>query len=239
MLIIGNIPLCYRQSLQAHLPEREEILCLPNSKKLPVQTAYHADMRLLHIGDGQLAIDCSIPPQQREKLWQIGYVITFLQELGERYPQDTALNIALVGEHALFNPQTVPHPLQQLLCQKYQPVPVRQGYTRCSTAILGPQAIITADTGIAAAAAKVGISVLHIRPGHILLPGYDYGFIGGCVGRVGDTLYSTGSLDRHPDGQAMRAFIRAQQLKLVQLTDGPLRDIGGMIWLPNRTNYKK
>ena len=55
---------------------------------------------------------------------------------------------------------------------------VKQGYTRCSLLPVDDQSFITSDTGIAKTLADYDTDVLLIRPGHILLPGFDYGFIG-------------------------------------------------------------
>ena len=54
-------------------------------------------------------------------------------------------------------------------------------------------------------------------------------FIGGCSGRTDDAVIFTGKLESHPDGAQMRSFIRIRNLQIVELADGPLIDIGGMI----------
>ena len=54
-------------------------------------------------------------------------------------------------------------------------------------------------------------------------------FIGGCSGRTDDAVIFTGKLESHPDGAQMRSFIRSRNLQIVELADGPLIDIGGMI----------
>ena len=65
-------------------------------------------------------------------------------------------------------------------------VNVSQGYAKCSTCVVGEDAIITYDRGIAKAADAAGMDVLVIEPGHVDLPGYDTGFIGGASGLVTD-----------------------------------------------------
>ena len=51
-------------------------------------------------------------------------------------------------------------------------------------AVVSNKAIITSDKVIAHEAKKVDLDVLLIPPGDIILPGLDYGFIGGCCGLI-------------------------------------------------------
>lgn len=63
-------------------------------------------------------------------------------------------------------------------------VPVRQGYARCSVAMLSERCAVTSDRGLASVLSEDGISVLLIRSGYIRLDGYNTGFIGGAGGRL-------------------------------------------------------
>lgn len=109
------------------------------------------------------------------------------------------------------------------------PVNVRQGYARCSIVPVDEDSIITYDRGIAKAAASAGMSVLTVEPGHVELPGYDTGFIGGTSGRVGNEIVFNGDLSAHPDFEAIRDFITERGLGLKYFSDRPLRDIGSII----------
>jgi hypothetical protein len=107
---------------------------------------------------------------------------------------------------------------------------VSQGYAHCSTLIISENAIITADTGIAAEAQKTGLDVLLISSGHISLPPYEYGFIGGAGGAYGDRIYLCGSLKHHPDGESIKSFCTKHGKKTVELSDAPLCDVGGILF---------
>ena len=109
------------------------------------------------------------------------------------------------------------------------PVNVKQGYACCSIVPVDEDSIITYDRGIAKAAEAAGLSVLTIGPGHVELPGYDTGFIGGTSGRVGDEIIFNGDLSAHPDCQAIRQFIEERGLKVRYFSGYPLRDIGSII----------
>ena len=72
--------------------------------------------------------------------------------------------------------------------------------------------------------------MLLIQPGHIQLPGYDTGFLGGCCGKLAaDKLAFTGQLDLHPDGQRIQSFLEQRGVTAVELTTGPLIDVGGIV----------
>ena len=80
-----------------------------------------------------------------------------------------------------------------------------------------------------------GFAVLLIRPGHIALSGYDTGFIGGCCGKLApDKLAFAGTLSSHPDGERMREFLHSRGVAPVELREGPLVDVGGILPLRER-----
>ncbi|MBQ2157657.1 MAG: hypothetical protein II443_03710 [Oscillospiraceae bacterium] len=112
---------------------------------------------------------------------------------------------------------------------------VRQGYAKCSTVIVDGKSLITSDVGIFRAAEETGVlSALLVSKGNVLLPGYPEGFIGGASGRVRDELIFNGSLETHPDGEKIRAFISGRGVKIWEASGLPLRDIGSIIY----TNQK-
>ena len=76
---------------------------------------------------------------------------------------------------------------------------------------------------------EAGLNVLKVTPGHVLLPGYSEGFIGGTAGRVGDEILFNGDLSAHPDFGAIRDFIRERGLGLKYFDDCQLTDIGSVI----------
>ncbi len=109
------------------------------------------------------------------------------------------------------------------------PVNVRQGYACCSIVPVDEDSIITADRGIARAAETAGIAVLKVEAGHVELPGYDTGFLGGTSGRVGDEIIFNGNLSAHPDHEAIRDFIESRGLRIKYFENYSLRDIGSII----------
>jgi hypothetical protein len=82
------------------------------------------------------------------------------------------------------------------------------------------------------------MDVLMITPGHILLPGYDTGFIGGASGRIGDTVIFNGDLSAHPDSDRIIRFIEDRGLKVRWFPEWPLKDIGSIISIYPEKNYR-
>ena len=146
------------------------------------------------------------------------------------YPADVPYNACCTGKYFIHNLKyTAPELLHAAKSAGLTLIDVRQGYSRCSCLPVTEAAVITADWGIAAACGAAGLQVLLVCTGHVELPGYDYGFIGGCGGRVGDSIVFHGSLDRHPDGPRIRSFIEECGLTVVDFPEFPLRDIGSII----------
>ncbi len=147
--------------------------------------------------------------------------------LGKVYPADVPLCICATGRYTIYNKYTAYGPA--VTAAGGIPVHVRQGYTRCAAAIVDERSIVTADASVSRAAKNVGMDVLTITPGHIILDGYDTGFIGGASFMIEDTMYFTGTLDEHPDKERIVRFVTEHGKRPVFLTDRPIFDIGGAI----------
>lgn len=152
-------------------------------------------------------------------------------ELGSGYPAEAAFNAACTDRYFIHNLKvTNPRLLAAAGNAGMELIHVPQGYTKCSTVIVDEQSIITYDRGIAKACSDVsGLDVLLITPGHVLLPGYDTGFIGGCSGRIGSEVIFNGDLSAHPDFERIRSFIEDRGLKCTWFQQYPLTDIGSII----------
>lgn len=109
------------------------------------------------------------------------------------------------------------------------PVHVKQGYTKCSCAVVDGKSVITSDEGISRALLSLGdVDVLKITPGHILLPGHEYGFIGGASGIVDGELVFCGDISAHPDFERIRQFAGERGVN-IKWFPFPLTDAGGII----------
>ncbi|MBR3785058.1 MAG: hypothetical protein IKJ77_01425 [Firmicutes bacterium] len=154
-------------------------------------------------------------------------------ELGCGYPAEAAFNGTCTGRYFIHNLKiTSPRLLDAAHTAGMELIHVPQGYAKCSTVIIDERSIITYDRGIARACTETasgGPDVLLVSPGHVLLPGYKTGFIGGCSGRVDDEVIFNGDLAAHPDFAAIHSFIEERGLKCTWFDQYPLTDIGSII----------
>lgn len=148
-------------------------------------------------------------------------------ELAYRYPGNCRFNAACTGKYLIANMDIISPRLKEA-ASSYEFIHVRQGYAKCSIACIDETHIITSDEGIYLAC-RDRLDVLRIRSGHIILPGFNYGFIGGTCGRIGDRIIFNGKVTDHPDGREITEFIHDTGLELIEF-DYPLTDIGSIIY---------
>lgn len=213
-----------------------EILRIPPSPLLapPVQT--HADMLIFPIGDTVFCHE-SFAQENKEffsKLEALGYNVRAIGgEYREEYPHDVRFNAATVGKRIFIGSRTDAEDIREYAREHgFEIIRVKQGYAKCSTCIVGENAIITADTAIEKAARDVGIDVLRISEEHVELLGYSHGFIGGATGAFGDTVYFVGDPNLHPDGNAIIDFCENHGKKISFIEGKKLLDIGSILFLP-------
>ncbi len=188
-------------------------LALP---QLPTGISSHPDLQMCRLG-----INDSSPVIKADE--------EELAKLGSVYPHDIPFNAACTGRFLICNAEhTSSRILKKAELLGLTIINVRQGYAKCSCVVVDENSIITYDRGIAREALKAGLDVLTVAPGHVKLEGYGTGFIGGTSGRIGDTIVFNGSLDTHPDTEAIRDFIRSRGLAIKEF-DYELTDIGSII----------
>lgn len=205
---------------------------VPDNKAVDSRLRGHTDLSVLDAGGDRLIVSCALGDSFTDSLKNKGFqVYEDKTELGSVYPYDCALNICFTGKYYIYNPRSASkHALDILRNLCYEPIEVRQGYSKCSVCVVDEQSIITADAGIARAAEKRGLDVLLITPGHIDLPGFDYGFIGGSAFRLDKHRFAlTGVLDGHPDASRIKEYLNSKEYELITLTKKRIFDIGGAI----------
>ena len=224
---------------QALLQMEYSIIPSKNIDSVPIPERKHADMQLLRIKNTVFTLkDC-------------------IRQPGSSYPDNVLLN-GLFLDGKLYGKMSAIDPVVFDYCaaERIPVVNVNQGYARCSTLIINEHAAITADPSIASALKNNGVEVLRISPGHILLEGYDYGFIGGLqispghillegydygfIGGAGfcdeNSVFFFGDVSRHPDYQLIRDFCEKHHKTIrVICKENPLTDIGGVVEINHET----
>ena len=230
------------------LPQRTEqalslsgynVIRLPRSEDLPSPLASHADM-LAFVAEGHLVTSEKYRRanaaffEELEKTLPFKEFIYASTDFQKEYPKDAVMNALLIGKRLFCRKKSVSAAVTDLAERLgLRIVGVNQGYPACVTLPLGESAAITADDGMAAALSSEGIRVYKIsNSAAISLPPYEYGFIGGAAGAVGDKIYFIGSLDAHPDSELIRQAVRKEGFTPVELPtdDGRLLDLGRLIF---------
>lgn len=229
-LLIGER---YRPFLEKSLKYQGiEPLWMPDNPCFDPRLAGHADLGLLCCGKQAVASN-GLHPEIVNLLTNRGYEIKDAQgEEGAAYPGDAGLCLCDTGRYLICNPNTA-DPVAMRMFGRREIIPVKQGYSRCAVCVVNEDSIITADRGIADKARSAGLDVLLIKNGSIELPGFSEGFIGGASIRLApDKIAFVGSLDLHPDKEAILYFLQRKGVKAVFLKTGALLDIGSAVTLP-------
>ena len=227
MLVSGEYP-----ELRASLSKLGiKTVATTADNRLPRPVQWHPDMQACIIGGKAIVLrDGSLHNMLSR------YDIPVLQTLGlpkPVYPGDVLCNVLAWNGYVLGNFKTADVTIRQAAEKmKAAWLDVKQGYVACATVLVDEKSAITADEGIARCLKKNGMNVLRIHSGDILLPGYPYGFIGGCCGKLApDVMAFAGKLDSHRDSEHIRTFLKIRGIKAIELMDGELLDVGGLVAL--------
>lgn len=206
-----------------------EILVCPPSNLLYEAVCGHPDMLMHIISKDTLIVHKDINKEFVDKLVSIGFKVIFSKNnLKEKYPYDIILNSVNLPNLFIHNSKyTDPELLKYVAPKKI--INVKQGYTKCSTAVLNEKAIMTSDKSIFKALSNENIDVLFLPVGDILLPGLNYGFIGGCCGLLDNhTMAFYGDLNCYAYGIEVIDFLKKYNIKPVFLSNGKLVDRGSL-----------
>lgn len=207
-----------------------QILIIPPSKILYEAVCGHPDM-LLHIVDKKnIILHKDMDVSFINTLRNLDLNITLSENsLKSAYPYDIILNSVNLSNLFIHKIKyTDPKLLEMINTKKL--INVKQGYTKCSTALVTKNAVMTSDKTIANALLKENIDVLLLPPGDILLPGLDYGFIGGCCGLIDEySLAFFGNLNYYMYGDIVLSFLEKHNVKPIYLKQGRLIDRGSLL----------
>ena len=148
------------------------------------------------------------------------------KNLEKEYPYDVLLNSVAIGDYILCNDKTV---CKEILLTDAEKIFVKQGYTKCSVAVVDKNAIITDDCGIYNKVKNI-IDALLVRRGEVMLNGYNYGFIGGSCGKISKNLLAfCGDIKNLRDYNNIINFCRNYNVECVSLSKSSLYDYGSII----------
>ncbi len=204
-------------------------LKISKNQLLPEPIKSHADIQLLHIGEN--VIFCHDEHLFSETLTKNFKLKTINEKLGNKYPNDVRLNCTIVGNKIICNEKTVSKDILDYAYKyNYIVINVKQGYSKCSVCVINENAILTDDESIFTATGKFIKDVQLISKGSIVLKGYNYGFIGGCCGKIDkNTMVFNGRIESHNDHNKIIDIMQRNNIKCIELCNIPLTDIGGVL----------
>lgn len=206
------------------------LLSCPKNSKLYKAIDGHPDILLHPISENkEIIVHKDISCDFIRTLQNLNYkILKTNNSLSDAYPKDiilNALNLKNIFLHKLDC--TDPSLLEKVSNKKL--LNTKQGYTKCSTAIVKSTAIMTSDTSIAKLLYAENIDVLLLPPKHIKLPHLDYGFIGGTCGLIDENLLAFfGDLECYPFKYEVKNFLKKHKVDYLSLGEGPLTDRGSI-----------
>ncbi|QGU94959.1 hypothetical protein GOM49_07520 [Clostridium bovifaecis] len=210
---------------------RYEILACPPCESLYAAVCGHPDM-LLHIIDNASIMVHKDMPKEFIEVLKKSNINVFLSNssLSSFYPYDIILNAVSISNLFVHYIDYTDENLLDIMSKTKNLIKVKQGYTKCSTAIVNAKAVITSDIGIAKALNKENIDILLLPPGDIELPGLNYGFIGGTCGLIEEkTMAFYGNLDCYTYGKDVINFLKKHKVEPFYLRKGKLIDRGSIL----------
>jgi len=189
----------------------------------------HPDTNIVHINSEKFVCSPETYSYYKSIFYNTGAnLICGNTAINGKYPKDAAYNIAIVSNHIFLNTKNVDTVLFDNLKNKL--IDVKQGYAKCSICIVDENSIITEDEGITVAAIANNIDVLKISKGQVRLKGFDYGFIGGCSGKLAKNILAfAGDITKHTDYIRMRDFCLKKGVEIISLGNDVLTDIGSIL----------
>ncbi len=190
----------------------------------------HPDLFFCHYQQ-QLIVAPNLPESYFTLLknWNIPFVKGKVP-VGKLYPQTARYNTVVTDKFLIHNTKCADVSLKETFVRK-DFIHVNQGYTRCNLLALNNDLFITSDKGIFKQLQKRRLEVHYFSPKGILLPGFEHGFLGGCLGIHENRIFIVGSLSRFPEGEKLSALLRSRNYEIVELYDGPLVDGGSLFFL--------
>lgn len=200
-----------------------------SASNLPLSV--HPDIQLHKISDTAAYCAPECYEYYRSKLPDYIELFCGESEIGVTYPGDCSYNISRLSKYVFANTKYADKKiLNYYSTNGYNIIHVNQGYTACNSLIIG-STLLTEDVGIHN---TIMVNDLNIKCellpyGEVELEKFPYGFIGGTAGSFGNMVYFCGEPSKCSYCNVIDKVLKAEGVKSIALSDGPLHDFGGII----------
>lgn len=217
----------YKETAESLNKSGIRIINIRYNKLLPEFLTYHSDMNIFHYCNNEFYIS-------KETAGESGsdFLYNIIPEsIGVKYPDDCRLNAVRIGNKLICNKKSASVSiLNRAESDGLEIINVKQGYTKCSVCVIDENSFITDDESIYKSAGKYFDDVLFVSKGSIRLEGMNYGFIGGCTGKINkNEIAFNGRIESHTDHNSIIDFLNMHRIKATELTEDTLTDIGSII----------
>lgn len=221
------------------------ILEIPTNTKIYSEISSHTDIFCCKVKD-EFIVEKSVydkvflkeSKKNKEKINNLASNIIIGNKLVEnKYPNDILYNVCIIGNYAIHNFKYTDESILKLI-DKYElkKINIKQGYSKCSIAVVDEKSAIVTDETIAKVLNENGIETLVIKNTEeikLLDKNNTYskmnGFIGGCMSKLGDAIFVSGDLRKLDNENKIRDFIYKINLKIVEFPGLDIIDYGGII----------
>lgn len=206
------------------------IIKVPSYNKLYSSIQGHPDILMHIINKTTVIVHKDIPMSFIHTLRSSDFnVILSNSSLKSSYPMDIGLNAVSLPNHFIHNLKYSDKNLLKYNKDKTL-INVKQGYTKCSLAIINNNSFITSDISMAKILKKHNFNILYVPAGDIILEGLDYGFIGGTCGLIEEnTICFYGDLHYYKYGKEVLNFLKICKVEPIFLRKGKLIDRGSIL----------
>lgn len=198
-----------------------------NILNAPIDT--HPDIQIHFVREDIAVCPPEVYGYYEERLPQ-GIELIKGQSLGRTYSSHTAYNVARVGNYVICNIKFTDRKIIDFYKKAgYEIINVNQGYAKCNICVLNECAVITEDKGIAKVLSEYDLDVLLIDAGGVRLEGFEYGFIGGASGKIGENIVFTGDIKLHPQFEDILKFFKKHGIIYLTAGNNSLCDYGSLL----------
>ena len=163
-------------------------------------------------------------------------IIKGSSKVESKYPNDIKYNVCVLGKNAIHNFQYTDKKIKEILQKEnFDLINVKQGYTKCSIAVIDENSIITSDRGIYEELRNKNLNILFIENKlNIKLLNNNQislmdGFIGGAISRIENNIFISGDLRKIDNDNKIRNFIKERNLNIISFDNLEVIDYGGII----------
>lgn len=227
-IIAGSLAKPYEKELERL---KIKLIYSEDNPQFSTSLKAHADLFVNYLGNSISVLDGG-QIKLKNELESLGMtVITAEKRAGEAYPADCLLNCVLTDDIIICNRTITDRKILDFAEQnRLKILEVKQGYCKCSVLTVEKNAFITDDAGIYKALKAERFDCLLVEKGSVALEGFNYGFIGGCCGKISKNVIAfCGDIKKHKNYNDIKSFLSNYGIEALSLSNGALTDAGSLI----------